>query len=231
MAYLAVQGLRRYELTGLSRPVVRALLRLFLDEWREHGHVRENYPATDGENLTALQKRSDGLMAWGGLLANLAFGELADARPDGWRFAHPGEPADLCGLPLGDGRLDVRATDRLTVSLDGRVLLDMAPGVTVRGYRLTADGVTGTAEGTGDLLVTPPGGGLPVTLDVRGVPRRFAVGPGGRTAGNGAGEKKNGGTDTGGTGDTGDTGGTRDTDGTGDSGTGSSGDMREGTGT
>lgn len=181
MAYLAVQGLRRYGLTELSRPVVGALLRLFLDEWREHGHVRENYPATDGENLTGLQKRSDGLMAWGGLLAYLAFGELADARPDGWRFAHPGEPAELCNLPLGDGRLHVRAADRLTVGLDGRVLLDMAPGVVVRGYRLTVDRVTGTAEGTGDLLVTPPGGGPPVPVDVRGVPRSFAFGPAGRT--------------------------------------------------
>ncbi|MFF2184989.1 trehalase family glycosidase [Streptomyces sp. NPDC058155] len=206
MAYLAVQGLRRYELTELSRPVVSALLRLFLDEWREHGHVRENYPASDGENLTALQKRSDGLMAWGGLLAYLAFGELADARPDGWRFAHPGEPADLCNLPLGDGRLDVRATDRLTVGLDGRVLLDMAPGVVVRGYRLTDEGATGTAEGTGDLLITPPGGGPPVTLDVRGAPRRFAVGPDGRRAADGAREKRDGGTDTGDTGGTGSTG-------------------------
>ncbi|MET9552207.1 trehalase family glycosidase [Streptomyces sp. NPDC006645] len=182
MAYLAVRGLRRYELTGLSRPVVGALLRLFLDEWREHGHVRENYPATDGENLTGLQKRSDGLMAWGGLLAYLAFGELADARPDGWRFAHPGESAELCNLPLGDGRLDIRAADRLTVALDGRTLLDMAPGVVVRGYRLTADRVTGIAEGAGDLLVTPPGGGPPVPMDLRGDgPRSFAFGPrGGR---------------------------------------------------
>ncbi|EST33317.1 hypothetical protein M877_01955 [Streptomyces niveus NCIMB 11891] len=182
MAYLAVRGLRRYELTELSRPVVGALLRLFLDEWREHGHVRENYPATDGENLTGFEKRSDGLMAWGGLLAYLAFGELADARPDGWRFAHPGEPAELCNLPLGDGRLDIRAADRLTVALDGRVLLDMAPGVVVRGYRLTAEGVTGTAEGAGDLLVTPPGGGPPVAVDVRGGPRSFAFGPDGGPA-------------------------------------------------
>lgn len=182
MAYLAVRGLRRYGLTELSRPVVGALLRLFLDEWREHGHVRENYPATDGENLTGLQKRSDGLMAWGGLLAYLAFGELADARPDGWRFAHPGEPAELLNLPLGDGRLDIRAADRLTVELDGRVLLDLAPGVVVRGYRLTAERVTGTAEGTGDLLVTPPGGGPPVPVDVRGGPRSFAFGPDGGPA-------------------------------------------------
>ncbi|WP_089107790.1 MGH1-like glycoside hydrolase domain-containing protein [Streptomyces hyaluromycini] len=179
MAYLAVRGLRRYGLTELSRPVVGDLLRLFLDEWRVHGHVRENYPAVAGENLTGFEKRSDGLMAWGGLLAYLAFGELADARPDGWRFAHPGEPAELCNLPLGEGRLDVRAGDRLTVRLEGRVLLDMAPGVVVRGYRRTGDRVTGIAEGTGDLLVTPPGGGPSVPVDVRGGPRRFAFGPDG----------------------------------------------------
>ncbi|MFI6247431.1 MGH1-like glycoside hydrolase domain-containing protein [Streptomyces sp. NPDC051016] len=177
MAYLAVRGLRRYGLTELSRPVVDALLRLFLDEWRVHGHVRENYPAVEGENLTSFQKRSDGLMAWGGLLAYLAFGELADARPDGWRFAHPGEPAELCNLPLGEGRLDVRAADRLTVHLDGRVLLDMAPGVVVRGYRRTGDRVTGIAEGDGDLLVTPPDGGPPVPMEVPGGTREFTVGP------------------------------------------------------
>ncbi|MFD4509145.1 trehalase family glycosidase [Streptomyces sp. NPDC058457] len=179
MAYLAVRGLRRYGLTELSRPVVGDLLRLFLDEWRAYGHVRENYPAVDGENLTGFEKRSDGLMAWGGLLACLAFGELADARPDGWRFAHPGEPAELRNLPLGEGRLDVRAADRLTVRLEGRVLLDMAPGVVVRGYRRTGDRVTGTAEGTGDLLVTPPDGGSPVEVDVRGGPRAFTLGPDG----------------------------------------------------
>ncbi|MGW7548048.1 MGH1-like glycoside hydrolase domain-containing protein [Streptomyces sp. NPDC054770] len=176
MAYLAVRGLRRYGLTGLSRPVVGDLLRLFLDEWRVHGHVRENYPAVEGENLTRFEKRSDGLMAWGGLLAYLAFGELADARPDGWRFAHPGEPAELGNLPLGEGRLDVRADRRLTVGLDGRVLLDMAPGVVVRGYRRTADRVSGTAEGTGDVLVTPPDGGPPVPVDVRGGARSFTFG-------------------------------------------------------
>ncbi|MGP2436116.1 amylo-alpha-1,6-glucosidase [Streptomyces sp. JW3] len=185
MAYLAVRGLRRYGLTGLSRPVVADLLRLFLDEWREHSHVRENYPAVAGEDLTRLQHRSDGLMAWGGLLAHLAFGELADARGDGWRFAHPGEPAELLGLPLGEGRLDVRAAGRLTVHLDGRALLDMAPGVVVHGYLRTGDRVTGTAEGVGELLVTPPDGGPPVPVDVRGGPRRFTLGPAGD--GNGAG--------------------------------------------
>ncbi|MFF4901943.1 trehalase family glycosidase [Streptomyces sp. NPDC001068] len=188
MAYLAVLGLRRYELTELSRPVVGNLLRLFLDEWREHGHVRENYPAVAGENLTGLRKRSDGLMAWGGLLAYLAFGELADARTDGWRFAHPGEPAELCNLPLGDGRLDVRAAGRLVVALDGRVLLDAAPGVVVHGYRMTGDRVSGRAEGVGDVLVTPPGGGPPVPVRVTGGARSFTFGPhGGHGAQEGSG--------------------------------------------
>jgi putative isomerase len=165
MAYLAVEGLRRYELT--TRPIVDALLRLFLSEWDEHSHVRENYPATVGEDVRALTARSDGLMAWGGLLAYLAFGELADARTDGWRFAHPGEPAELANLPLGDGRLAVTAGDRLTVTLDGRVLLDAAPGVVVTAYRRTATEVTGIARGGGDLLVE----GERLTVD--GTPQHF----------------------------------------------------------
>ncbi|MEO3749405.1 trehalase family glycosidase [Streptomyces sp. B6B3] len=176
MAYLAVEGLRRYGLTALSRPVVDALLRLFLAEWEAHSHVRENYPAHAGEDIRTFQARSDGLMAWGGLLAHLAFAELADARPDGWRFAHPGRPADLVGLPLGEGRLAVRATERrLGVELDGRPLLDASSGVTVRGYRRTADRVTGVAEGHGDLLITPPAG-EPVRLAVDGTPRPFDLG-------------------------------------------------------
>ncbi|WP_116953229.1 MGH1-like glycoside hydrolase domain-containing protein [Jiangella endophytica] len=157
MAYLAVQGLRRYDLRDHSRAVSVALLELFLAEWETHSAVRENYPAFDGEDLTGFQQRSDGLMAWGGLLAHLAFGELAEARPDGWRFAHPGEPASLSGLPLGDGRLTVRAGDRLVVALDGAVLLDAAPGVVVTAYRRTPDQVAATITGTGDVRITAPG--------------------------------------------------------------------------
>lgn len=169
MAYLAVQGLRRYDLTDHSRAVSAALLELFLAEWEQHSAVRENYPAFDGEDLTGFQQRSDGLMAWGGLLAYLAFGELAEARPDGWRFAHPGEPAELANLPLGEGRLTVRAGDRLTVTLDGGVLLDAAPGVVVTAYRRTADEVSATVTGTGDVRITPPGSqGEPEAVTVDG---------------------------------------------------------------
>ncbi|PZF83542.1 MGH1-like glycoside hydrolase domain-containing protein [Jiangella anatolica] len=166
MAYLAVQGLRRYDLRDHSRAVSTALLELFLTEWEAHSAVRENYPAFDGEDLTGFQQRSDGLMAWGGLLAHLAFGELAEARPDGWRFAHPGEPAELAGLPLGDGRLTVRAGDRLVVTLDGAVLIDAAPGVVVSAYRRTPDEVSATVTGTGDARITDiEGGPQAVTVD------------------------------------------------------------------
>jgi glycogen debranching enzyme len=171
MAYLAVQGLRRYDLRTHSRAVSGALLELFLAEWEQHAAVRENYPAFDGEDLTGFQQRSDGLMAWGGLLAYLAFGELAEARPDGWRFAHPGEPASLSGLPLGEGRLTVTAGDRLVVALDGVVLLDADPGVVITAYQRTADTVTATVTGTGDVLVAPPGGsthGEPEAVTVDG---------------------------------------------------------------
>jgi putative isomerase len=167
MAFLVIEGLRRYDLTEHSRPIVDALLRLFLSEWDTHSHVRENYPATVGEDVRAFKARSDGLMAWGGLLAYLAFGELADARPDGWRFAHPGKPAELANLPLGDGRLTISAGERLTVTLDDQVLLDAAPGVVVTGFRGTATGFTGTANGSGDLHV----GGLRLIVD--GTQRHF----------------------------------------------------------
>ncbi|TMR99639.1 MGH1-like glycoside hydrolase domain-containing protein [Nonomuraea basaltis] len=175
MAFLAIEGLRRYELTEAGRPLVAALLRLFLAEWDTHSHVRENYPATFGEDVRALQARSDGLMAWGGLLAYLAYGELADARQDGWRFAHPGEPAELANLPLGDGRLSVVAGDRLTVALDGHALLDAAPDVVVTAYRRTAHEVTGIARGSGDLFVSPPGAGDPVRVAVTEDPKRFHI--------------------------------------------------------
>ncbi|MEV0720779.1 trehalase family glycosidase, partial [Asanoa sp. NPDC050611] len=40
MAFLAVEGVRRYGLDTHTRPIVDALLRLFLDEWTAHSHVR-----------------------------------------------------------------------------------------------------------------------------------------------------------------------------------------------
>jgi glycogen debranching enzyme len=177
MAFLSIEGLRRYDLTGHSRPVVDALLRLFLSEWTEHSHVRENYPIVPGEDVRALAARSDGLMGWGGLLAYLAIQELADPRPDGWRFAHPGRDAAVEHLALAEGRLSVRAADRLTVTLDGRPLLDLPPEAVVSGYERSRDAVRGVVSGPvspaagpdrGPLVGVPPGtvAGAPVRVRV-----------------------------------------------------------------
>jgi hypothetical protein len=169
MAYLAVEGLRRGGFDAEARDVVAALLRLFLREWDEHSHVRENYPVRPDEDVRPLAARSDGLMSWGSLLAYLAFQELADPRVDGWRFAHPGTPAELDGLVLGDGRLSVRAGDRLRVELDGEALIDADPHVVVTAYRCEPDLVSGVATATGEpgqLRAAVPGGRRPVVIDL-----------------------------------------------------------------
>jgi hypothetical protein len=176
MAFLAVEGLRRYDLTGHSRPVVDALLRLFLREWTEHSHVRENYPIVPGEDVRALGARSDGLMGWGGLLAYLAIQELADPRPDGWRFAHPGRDASVERLALVEGRLGVRAAERLVVSLDGAPLLDLPPEAVVTGFDRTRTAVRGVvtvaaaadvAAGRGPLVGVPPATAPGAPVEVR----------------------------------------------------------------
>jgi glycogen debranching enzyme len=195
MAFLAIEGMRRYGLTGHSRPVIDALLRLFLREWTEHSHVRENYPIVPGEDVRPLAARSDGLMGWGGLLGYLAIQELADPRPEGWRFAHPGRPASVEHLALGEGALGVRATDRLTVTLDDRVLLDLPTGAVVTGYRRTSGEVRAVvtvepggehwlsvgvppAVASGDLAALRVGDAVrTVEADERGLIRLQARGP------------------------------------------------------
>jgi putative isomerase len=177
MAFLAIEGLRRHGLVEHSRPLVDALLRLFLREWTEHSHVRENYPVVPGEDVRPLAARSDGLMGWGGLLGYLAIQELADPRPEGWRFADPGRPATVENLALAEGSLGVRAGERLVVMLDGRPLLDLPPGSTVTRFERTRDEVRGVLHpaatatpGAGPLVAAPSGAaGRPVTVRVAGV--------------------------------------------------------------
>ncbi|MEU0567166.1 trehalase family glycosidase [Nonomuraea sp. NPDC005983] len=167
LAFLAVSGLRRYGLP--TRPVVDRLLAMYLGEWARHSHVRENYPTVPGEDVRPLAARSDGLFGWGSLLAHLAFQELADPREDGWRFAHPGHPAVLAGLQLGEGPLTVTADARLRVLLGDDVLLDAPPHLTVTEYSRDAASVTAVVlGGPGELLLAPPPavGGPPVTIHV-----------------------------------------------------------------
>jgi putative isomerase len=181
MVYLAVSGLRHYGFASEARAIVDALLSLFLDEWHRHSHVRENYPVTPGEDVRELSARSDGLMSWGSLLAYLAFQELADPRPAGWRFAHPGTPAELAGLPLGEGSLSIRAADRLIVELDGAPLIDAPPNVVIEEYTRDDRMVSGVAISHGSAAsvgVTRPGStGELVQIDVPepGVPVPFRL--------------------------------------------------------
>nr|WP_246210777.1 trehalase family glycosidase [Phytoactinopolyspora alkaliphila] len=182
MVYLAVEGLRRYGYDDEAREISGKLLRLYLDEWDRHSHVRENYPVRPGEDVRALEARSDGLMSWGSLLAYLAFQELADPRPDGWRFAHPGAPAELAGIPLGDGRLSVVAADRLSVVLDKAPLLDVDAHVVISGYhrgRHTVRGIATAREADARIFIAPPPGAEDtVELHIDGVPSTYPVQPG-----------------------------------------------------
>ncbi|GIG68907.1 MGH1-like glycoside hydrolase domain-containing protein [Phytomonospora endophytica] len=162
MVFLAVEGLRRYDLTAHSRSIVDSLLTLFLREWAEHGHVRENYPVVEGEDVRPLEARSDGLMGWGGLLGYLAVQELADPRVDGWRFAHPGRVASVTSAGVAGGPFTVEAEESLLrVRLGDRVLLEIPPDATVTGYARGRGEVRGVLTGSGGtaLVAVPDAAG------------------------------------------------------------------------
>ncbi|GIH15109.1 amylo-alpha-1,6-glucosidase [Rugosimonospora africana] len=169
IAFLVVEGLRRYGLDSHVERIVDELLGIFRFEWEQHSHVHENYFSSPDEDIHPFEARSDFLLSWGNLLAYLAMQQLADPRPGGWRFAHPGQPAELRNLALREGRLSISAGDRLRVSLDGTVLVEADDSVVVADYTRTADTVRTvvhrTGAGAGRLtLGTPPAAGDEVTV-------------------------------------------------------------------
>ena len=66
MNFLVYLGLQRYDLTAARRALVEKSQTLLLKEWREHGHVHENYCANTGQGCNV--ERSDAFYHWGGLL-------------------------------------------------------------------------------------------------------------------------------------------------------------------
>ena len=74
MNFLVHLGLQRYDLPEARRAMVEKSQALLLKEWREHGHVHENYCAETGQGCNA--ERSDAFYHWGGLLGLIA---LSDA--------------------------------------------------------------------------------------------------------------------------------------------------------
>ncbi len=64
--YLVYLGLRRHDLNDARRDLAEKSADLLLREWREHGHVHENYTATTG--IGCDKPDSDRFYHWGGLL-------------------------------------------------------------------------------------------------------------------------------------------------------------------
>jgi hypothetical protein len=70
MNFLVYLGLRQYELPGVRADLAEKSRQLLLKEWRENGHVHENYSADTGEGCDA--PNSDRFYHWGGLLGLIA---------------------------------------------------------------------------------------------------------------------------------------------------------------
>ncbi len=80
MNYLVYLGLRNYELPQARADLAAKSRALLLKEWREHGHVHENYHGDTGEGCDIAS--SDRFYHWGGLLGLIAFLEAGYfARP------------------------------------------------------------------------------------------------------------------------------------------------------
>jgi hypothetical protein len=73
MNLLVYLGLRNYDLPQARADLAEKSQHLLLKEWREYGHVHENYNADTGEGCDV--RNSDGFYHWGGLLGLIAFME------------------------------------------------------------------------------------------------------------------------------------------------------------
>jgi putative isomerase len=78
MNYLVYRGLLNYdqpEAVEARRQLASKSMDLFLWEWREKGHVHENYSATSGNSDTV--RSSDRFYHWGALLGLIGYEEAA----------------------------------------------------------------------------------------------------------------------------------------------------------
>lgn len=73
MNFLVYLGLCNYDLPQARQDLVAKSTALLLKEWREHGHVHENYSGDTGEGCN--KPNSDRFYHWGGLLGLIAFME------------------------------------------------------------------------------------------------------------------------------------------------------------
>lgn len=136
MNFLVSEGLRRYRLDDIAHQFARRSLDLLLQEWRDEGHVHENYNTDtgDGDDMP----NSDPMYTWGALLGYVAIQELVDCEAwAGWRFGNlSSEPAAAQGVRVGEGVLDVESgPDGLRVSLNGAPLIQTDRPALVTGYQ------------------------------------------------------------------------------------------------
>jgi neutral trehalase len=73
MNYLVYLGLRNYDDPEVRRDLARKSNELFLKEWKENGHVHENYNAITGSGDDV--KSSDRFYHWGALLGYVEYME------------------------------------------------------------------------------------------------------------------------------------------------------------
>jgi putative isomerase len=73
MNFLVYLGLRNYDLPEARQALVEKSEALLLKEWREHGHVHENYHADHGTGCDI--RSSDAFYHWGGLLGLISWME------------------------------------------------------------------------------------------------------------------------------------------------------------
>lgn len=80
MNFLVYLGLRNYNLPDAQKDIVEKSKKLLMKEWKDHGHIHENYNAETGEGCD--KETSDRYYHWGALLG---FISLIDAgHVDGW---------------------------------------------------------------------------------------------------------------------------------------------------
>lgn len=78
MNFLVYLGIRNYDLPDARRAIVEKSEALLLKEWREHGHVHENYDAETGMGCGKIN--SDAFYHWGGLLGLIGVIEAESRR-------------------------------------------------------------------------------------------------------------------------------------------------------
>jgi glycogen debranching enzyme len=76
MNYLVYLGLRNYDLPVARKELADKSLSLFLKEWRQNGHVHENYSSILGEGDDV--RSSDRFYHWGALLGYITYLEKTD---------------------------------------------------------------------------------------------------------------------------------------------------------